>query len=89
VKRRYQKNSAGINEQPLSGGHRQWLRDRVNRARDLLAEQGHHLTNADLQATWWYPEKDLYSKLGGVDSAPINTDYATTYRDLAAARRRP
>lgn len=80
---RYQKNQSGINEQPLSGGHRQWLRGVVNRARDILASAGHNLTNADLQAIWWYPEKDLYSKLGGRDSEAINTDYATVYRELA------
>jgi hypothetical protein len=83
---RYLKNLRGINEQPTSGSHRNWMRDRVNRARELLAEEGHHLTNADLQAIWWYPEKELYSKLGGRDSEAINTDYATVFRDLRARR---
>lgn len=83
---RYQANSRGINETPTSGSQRQWMRARVNRAREILAGQGHNLTNADLQAIWWYPEKELYSKLGGRDSEAINTDYATVYRNLAARR---
>ena len=31
----------------------------------------------DLQAIWWHPEKELYSKLGGRDSEAINIDYTT------------
>lgn len=83
---RYLHNLSGINEQPLSGAHRDWLRGRVNRAREILGEQGNNMTNADLQATWWYPEKELYSKLGGRPSEEINTDYATAFRNLKAAR---
>lgn len=83
---RFLKNYSGVNEQPTSGAHRQWMRDRVNRAREILGEQGHHVTNADLQAIWWYPEKDLYAKLGGRDSEKINTDYASAFRELAERR---
>lgn len=79
-------NLRGVNETPTGGGHRQWMRDRVDRARELLKGLGHDLTNADLQAIWWYPEKDLYAKLGGRPSEAINTDYATVYRDLRARR---
>jgi hypothetical protein len=83
---RYLFNLRGINEQPKGGAHRDWMRGLVNRTRELLADEGHNLTNADLQAIWWYPEKRLYSKLGGRDSEAINTDYATVLRKLRAAR---
>jgi hypothetical protein len=42
--------------------------------------------SADMQAIWWYPEKDLYAKLGGLPSEGINTDYATVYRELRGRR---
>jgi hypothetical protein len=73
----------GINEQPTSGGQRQWIRGVWNRAREILGDQGHNMTNADMQALWWYPEKDLYAKLGGVSSKGINVDYSTALQDAA------
>lgn len=79
-------NRNGINETPSSGSQRVWMRDRVERAREILAAHGINVTNADLQAIWWYPEKDLYSKLGGRDSEGINVDYSQALRDLAARR---
>ena len=89
----YLHNLRGINETPGGGGERIWLRGIVNRARGMLAEKGHNLTNADMQAIWWYPEKELYGKLGGRDSEAINTDYATVLKNLkeqrAAAQAQP
>jgi hypothetical protein len=75
----------GINEQPSSGGQRIWMRDVVNHARQMLASEGQHLTNADLQAIWWYPEKELYAKLGGRDTEGTNVDYSTAMQ--AEARK--
>lgn len=81
---RFLVNLKGINEQPTSGAQREWMRQRVARAIDILAQdQGINVTAADLQAIWWYPEKELYAKLGGRDSEAINVDYATALRDLA------
>lgn len=76
----------GINEQPGSGSERVWMRQRVGRAQELLAQEGINLTAADLQAVWWYPEKDLYAKLGGRDSEAINVDYAGALSDLARSK---
>jgi hypothetical protein len=73
----------GINEQPTSGGQRNWIRNVWNRARDILGDQGHNITNADMQALWWYPEKDLYAKMGGIPSKGINVDYSTALQDAA------
>src|SRR6516165_1536175 len=60
----YLNNYSGINDQQCGGSHREWIRKVVNRARDIL-EQEHsvRMSNADMQATWRYPEKELYSKL--------------------------
>jgi hypothetical protein len=79
----------GINQSPTSGGQRNWMRSVVGRAREILAGEGHDVTNADLQAILWYPEKDLYSKLGGRESAGINVDYATTLTNAARAKGVP
>jgi len=65
------------------------MRDRVNAARQLLAERGINITNADLQAIWWYPEKNLYAKMGGRDSQGINVDYATAIADIARKKGIP
>jgi hypothetical protein len=73
----------GINETPSSGGDRIWMRNVVNQSREMLAKEGINVTNADLQAIWWYPEKDLYAKLGGRDSEGINVDYSSALQDLA------
>jgi len=80
---RYLKGIQGINETPTSGSHRAWMRERVNRAREILAQEGIKMTNADLQATWWYPEKQLYNKLGARDNEALNMDYATAFKILA------
>jgi hypothetical protein len=83
---RWLKARNGINEQPSSAGQRTWMRSVVDRARNILADQGRPMTNADLQATVWYPEKDLYAKLGSRPSDTVNVDYATALRDLARKR---
>jgi hypothetical protein len=83
---RFQKGQAGINEQPGSGSARTWMRSVVGRSRQLLANEGTNVTPADLQAIWWYPEKDLYGKLGGRDSEGINVDYASAISNLARSK---
>jgi len=84
---RYLQGLAGINQTPTSGSHRAWMRERVNRAREILAHEGIQITNADLQATWWYPEKKLYEKLGGRDSEGVNMDYSEAFRRLLAQKQ--
>jgi hypothetical protein len=73
----------GINETPSSGAQRIWMRDIVNQSREMLAKEGLNVSNADLQAIWWYPEKELYAKMGGRDSEGINVDYSSAIQDLA------
>jgi hypothetical protein len=80
---RWQKARSGINEQPSGPGQRTWMRSVVDRARNILSDQGRPMTNADLQAIVWYPEKDLYAKLGSRPSEGVNVDYATALRNIA------
>jgi len=79
----------GIKDQPSSGAQRQHMRDVFAEAQAKLAAAGHNMSTADMQATWWYPEKRLYSKLGGRATERINTDYATVLRDMAVKKGIP
>jgi len=78
---------AGLKETPSSGAQREWIRSVVAQARQKLKADGVTITPADLQAVWWYPEKELYSKLGGRDSEGINVDYAIELKKLYDRRR--
>lgn len=80
---RFLQANSGIKDMPASGGQRQHIRDVFEQARQKLKEVGHDMTIADMQATWWYPEKRLYSKMGGRANERINTDYAAALRELA------
>jgi hypothetical protein len=73
----------GIKDTPSSGGGRDQMRRVVGEAQAKLAEAGHKMTVADLQATIWYPEKRLYSKMGGRASERINTDYKSELTKIA------
>jgi hypothetical protein len=84
---RLQHNLHGVNEQPTSASHRRWMTGVVNRARELLANEGHTLTNADIQALMWYPEKDIYSKLGSAASTEeLNVNYSQAWRNVLKSR---
>lgn len=78
---------AGLKETPSSGAQREWIRSVVAQARQKLKADGVTITPADLQAVWWNPEKELYSKLGGRDSEGINVDYAIELKKLYDRRR--
>lgn len=85
---RLQAGLSGINQAPTSGGQRNWMRDVIAGSRAMLAEAGMEMTPADLQAVWWYPEKELYGKLGGKGRASdeINVDYSGSLRALALTK---
>jgi hypothetical protein len=80
---RYELAVKGINDQPSSGGERQHIRDVFDQTQQKLAEAGHKMTIADMQATWWYPEKRLYMKMGSRNQERLNTDYGTVLRKMA------
>ncbi len=58
----------------------------INRARDILSGQGINTTNADIQATIWYPEKDIWAKLRGEDESNLKNSYDEEFLKLADAR---
>lgn len=84
---RYILGKHGVKDHPSSGGERQWISNVVRRAVNLLGASGHdNMSMADLQAAWWYPEKNLYTKMGGRDNEAINEDYSSAFADLARDR---
>lgn len=62
-------------DSPANGHHRQVIREVFQEAVDKLAGEGIPLTTADAQALWWYPEKELYAKLGYRMTRAVPTDY--------------
>jgi len=67
---------------PKSGGERQLLRDVVRQMVDKVeAETGKRVPPAALQALIWYPEQELYKKLG-VKLRVTSQDYAGAAKSL-------
>jgi len=67
---------------PGSGGERQRLRDVVRQMVDMVQEQtGKRVPPAALQALIWYPEQELYKKLG-VRLRVTSQDYAGAAESL-------
>ena len=62
---------------------RKWRGEVVKLARDMLAEKGINLSNADLQATIWYPEKTLWKRMGNRGPRGGNADYSDAMQLLA------
>ena len=69
-------------DSPASGGERQRLRDVVRQMVKLVEEQtGKRVPPAALQALIWYPEQELYKKLG-VKLRVTSQDYAGAAKSL-------
>jgi hypothetical protein len=69
-------------DSPKSGGERQRLRDVVRQMVDLVEQQtGKRVPAAALQALIWYPEQELYKKLG-VRLRVTSQDYAGAAKSL-------
>jgi len=67
---------------PSSGGERQRLRDVVRQMVDMVEQQtGKRVPPAALQALIWYPEQELYKKLG-VRLRVTSQDYAGAAKSL-------
>jgi len=62
-------------EAPRSGGDRAMMRLVINRARQILAENGINISNADIQALLWYAEKDLLDAYGVRKGQGLKNDY--------------
>ena len=71
---------------PKADWRRTWIRDIVAKSQQILQGDGINITNADLQAVLWYPEKRLWSKKFGVREKGKGADDAgsageTSYYD--------
>lgn len=73
-------------EQPRTGTERNYMRATVDEALDMLKQQGVDLDRAALQALIWYPEKELYAKLGIGTKKSAPTDYETEFANVARER---
>jgi hypothetical protein len=58
----------------------------VNNIRVALDEIGIKVSNADIQAVLWYPEKDLWAKLRGEEESDLKLSYEDEFLRLANER---
>jgi len=58
----------------------------VNKIRVELEGQGITVSNADIQAVLWYPEKDLWAKLRGEEESNLKQSYEDEFLQLARER---
>jgi hypothetical protein len=58
----------------------------VNNIRKGLAERGYEVTNADVQAILWYPEKDIWAKLRGEEESNLKLSYDNQFIKIATER---
>ena len=67
---------------PSGGNFRNAVRRIIDKTRKKLVDSGYDVTNADLQAILWYPEKNLYKKLGVRTKENLNIDYAQAFKKI-------
>lgn len=58
----------------------------VNKIRETLESRGYTVTNADVQAILWYPEKDLWAKLAGKKESNLKQSYDDEFINIAEQR---
>lgn len=58
----------------------------VNGIRKTLESRGYNVTNADVQAILWYPEKDLWAKLRGEEESNLKQSYDDELLKIAEQR---
>ena len=73
-------------DSPSGGNFRNAVRRIMDKTRKKMADSGYDVTNADLQAILWYPEKNLYKKLGVRTKDNLNIDYAQAFERILEGR---
>ena len=73
-------------DSPSGGNFRNAVRRIMEKTRQKMADSGYDVTNADLQAILWYPEKNLYKKLGVRTKENLNIDYAQAFERILEGR---
>jgi hypothetical protein len=70
-------------DSPKNASTRAWIRSVCHRALHILRANGFEMNSANLQATLWYPEKELYGKLTGRAVSRFTTSYDDAIIELA------
>ena len=60
---------------PAGGSERAYMRQVVDRTRELLKQRNYDINTADFQALMWYPEKQLARKMGVAPGKGEDNDY--------------
>jgi len=82
-------NSQKIQDAPRNGGDRNYMRGTFTDALDKLNEFYHNeypINMGALQAIMWYPEKQLYAKMGAGNAKSEPTDYEAEFTRIAEGR---
>ena len=58
----------------------------VNNIKKNVNARGYNVTNADVQALLWYPEKDIWAKLRGEDESILKLSYDDQFIKIAKER---
>jgi len=58
----------------------------VNNIRRNVNARGYNVTNADVQALLWYPEKDIWAKLRGENESTLKLSYDDQFIKIAKER---
>jgi len=64
-----------LQAQPKNTSERQYMREATQAAIEKLRQNGYMITTADFQALMWYPEKQLFRKLGVAAGRGADNDY--------------
>jgi hypothetical protein len=70
-------------DSPRNASSRAWIRSVCQLALTKLKANGFNMTAANLQATLWYPEKELYGKLTGRPATRFTMSYDDAIIEIA------
>jgi hypothetical protein len=69
-----------------SNQDRRVISEVINEVRNRLEKKGYTVTNADVQAVLWFPEKDIWAKLRGEKESSLKSSYDDEFTKLAHER---
>ncbi len=72
-----------LQAQPKGPGERSYMRTVTKAAIEKLRQNGYMIDTADFQALMWYPEKQLFRKLGVAPGSGADNDYLDAAKMLA------
>ena len=69
-----------------SNQDRRVISEVINDVRKRLEKKGYTVTNADVQAVLWYPEKDIWERVKGKKESSLKSSYDDEFIKLARQR---